>query len=277
MARIRTIKPELWADEKFGQLDGDSQLLFIGLISQADDAGRLLDSVRLIDGLLYPYDDSRTSRESLANLSRLGLIRRGQTASGQRVIQIVGWAKHQRVDKPNLQSALPEIVPETAQPRDSGIAPECVANDSGMIPEKFPTHIYDLRSTTNDQRASCAREADASGGPGPERESDEVSEPDQPLDDPPPPTDRQLLEHFNELARRFGGGSLTDAEQAYLEHVPERISPEDMLVARKRYCESLSDQKLRKALGRWIRGREYDDDRYRPESDDEFLKRVGAG
>lgn len=93
----------------------------------------------------------------------------------------------------------------------------------------------------------------------------------------PPPTDRQLLEHFNELVRQFGGGSLTDAERAYLEHVPERISPGDLLTARRRYCESLSDQKFRKPLGRWIRGREYDDDRFRPESDDEFLKRVGAG
>lgn len=159
MARIRTIKPEIWADEKFSALDTLSQLVFIGLISQADDAGRLPDSVRLIDGALWPFDESRTCRESLANLSRIGLIQRGKTKSGQRVIQVVGWASHQRVDKPNLKATLPPIASCGNGLRDS-------ENDSRPIRESFandsvpiPT-TYDLRSTTDERDTRThAREA----------------------------------------------------------------------------------------------------------------------
>lgn len=196
MARIRSIKPEIWEDEKFAAADPLAQLVFIGLISNADDAGRLVDSVRRIDGLLWPYDDSRTCRESLANLSRLGLIERGTTAGGQRVIQIVGWEKHQRVDKPNLKAALPPLAPETAEPRDSGERREGVGNDSGVDPEPLAPHIndQDLRSTIDDhEQRACAREGRA--------------------------------EAFNELVALLPGdtGPLIPAESAYYATVPADV------------------------------------------------------
>lgn len=108
MARIRTIKPEFWSDEKLGPLEPIDRLVFLGLVSQADDAGRLVDSVRLLDGLLFGQTDDSCSG-SLAKLSELGVIERGTTASGQPVLQIVGWAKHQRVDKPSNRGVLPPI------------------------------------------------------------------------------------------------------------------------------------------------------------------------
>src|SRR3954465_11306627 len=108
MPRIRTIKPEFWADEKLAPMEPITRLVFLGLISMADDAGRLLASVKQIDALLFPLTDD-SARESLAILSRTGRIQRGTTASGQRVIQIVNW-RHQRVDHPNMSAALPKIV-----------------------------------------------------------------------------------------------------------------------------------------------------------------------
>ena len=41
MARIRTIKPEFWTDEKLAPLSPICRLTFLGLVSMADDAGRL--------------------------------------------------------------------------------------------------------------------------------------------------------------------------------------------------------------------------------------------
>src|SRR5437016_5694377 len=107
VARIRTIKPEFWGDEKLAPMDPLTRLVFLGLISMADDAGRVLDSVKLIDGFLFAHTDD-SSRESLAKLHGAGRIRRGRTASGQRIIELVGW-KHQKVDHPNLRAALPPI------------------------------------------------------------------------------------------------------------------------------------------------------------------------
>jgi hypothetical protein len=55
--RIRTIKPEMWADEKVGQLSRDARLLFVGLITMADDEGRLRGCPAAILGHVFPYDD----------------------------------------------------------------------------------------------------------------------------------------------------------------------------------------------------------------------------
>jgi 5-methylcytosine-specific restriction endonuclease McrA len=109
MARIRTIKPEFWADEKLSPLSPLDRLVFLGLISMSDDAGRIIDSVRAIDGFIFPATED-TCRESLDRLVTLERIDRGVTGSGQRIIQIANWSKHQRIDKPNTAAAFPPIV-----------------------------------------------------------------------------------------------------------------------------------------------------------------------
>lgn len=111
MPRIRTIKPEFWADEKLAPLPTIDRLVFLGLVSMADDAGRLVDSVRQLDGMIFPYSDE-TCGPSLATLARLSRIRRYTSESGQRLIQIEGWTKHQYVDRP-AKYVLPPPPPQT--------------------------------------------------------------------------------------------------------------------------------------------------------------------
>ncbi len=108
MPRIRTIKPEFWSDEKLAPLTPIDRLVFLGLISIADDCGRHLDNLKQIDAALFPETDD-SARDSLNVLASMGRIRRGETASGQRVIQIVNWSRHQKVDRPNLGGSLPAI------------------------------------------------------------------------------------------------------------------------------------------------------------------------
>jgi hypothetical protein len=118
MARIRSIKPEFWQDEKLAPLSDACRLVFIALWSMADDFGRLVDNEKAIEAFVWPHEDRSTdTRESLATLARLGRIVRGRTASGQSVIQVTNWGRHQKVDKPSTRSALPEIV--AAQTIDS--------------------------------------------------------------------------------------------------------------------------------------------------------------
>ncbi len=100
MPRIRTIKPELWQDEKLAALPPLPRLVFLGLISMADDAGRLVDNVKSIDGFIFPETDD-SARESLGILARLSRILRYTAPNGQKCIQIVHWARHQKVDHPN--------------------------------------------------------------------------------------------------------------------------------------------------------------------------------
>ena len=155
MARIRTIKPEFFQDEKLSSMSMADRFIFLGLISMADDAGRLLDNVKVIEAFIFPTTDDRV-HESLMNLAREGRIRRGKTSSGQKVIQILGWSKHQYVQHPNLKAALPELVEDTPLTTDAAVSHESFMNENSGPHESFrlrPT-TYDLRSTTNDLKAA---------------------------------------------------------------------------------------------------------------------------
>lgn len=127
MARIRSLKPTFWTDEKIGVLPRDVRLTFIGLISaMADDHGRLVGSARIVRGAVYPYDDDMTVAmigEHLDVLAAAGRIHR-YSVNGDDYIQITNWSRHQRVDKPS-----PSLLP----PPPDSIA-ERSANDPGTLP-----------------------------------------------------------------------------------------------------------------------------------------------
>ena len=149
MARIRTIKPEFWGDEKLAPQPPVVRLVFLGLMSMADDAGRLVDNVKSLDGMLFPETDD-TVDSALVTLARLSRIIRYRSESGQRLIQIVNWEKHQKVDKPSkytLPAPSAEALERQRVYEHSRDIREVVAEVSrdGIAP------TYDLRPTTPDQ------------------------------------------------------------------------------------------------------------------------------
>lgn len=125
MPRIRTIKPEYWQDEKLSVLDPVTRLVFLGLISMADDAGRLVDNVKLLDGQLFPATDD-TCRSALERLAEIGRIVRYRSDSGQQLLQIANWRRHQKIDHPS-RAVLPG--PDSGTSLE-GEAHEEVATDS---------------------------------------------------------------------------------------------------------------------------------------------------
>jgi len=144
MARIRTIKPEFWADEKLSLLDPLTRLVFLGLISMADDAGRLVDNIKLLDGMLFPNTDD-TCGASLEILARISRIARYRSSSGQQLIQIVNWATHQKVDNPGKYT-LPG--PETA------VLTQPVAPTADIGPTDAPSTEPAADSAPRDQAVS---------------------------------------------------------------------------------------------------------------------------
>ena len=102
MPRIRSIKPEIWADEKIGKMTHLERLCWIGLLTQADDAGRLQYNVRIFRYTIFPYDDHLTDEdigEALCNIGNLGLFK-PYRINGNVFIQITNWNKHQRINRP---------------------------------------------------------------------------------------------------------------------------------------------------------------------------------
>jgi hypothetical protein len=58
MARIRTIKPEFWEDEKVGRLPISCRLFFIGCWNFADDFGCIKGNAALLKSQIFPYDEN---------------------------------------------------------------------------------------------------------------------------------------------------------------------------------------------------------------------------
>jgi hypothetical protein len=118
MPRIRTLKPECWQDEAFGTVSIEAECLFIGLITQADDYGRLEAGALRARALVWPYKpeiDPVRVEGWLAELEDARLIVRYES-EGRSCIALRGWDRNQKVDRPT-PSRIPEP-PVLASPRE---------------------------------------------------------------------------------------------------------------------------------------------------------------
>jgi hypothetical protein len=94
------VKPEIWADERIGRISRDARLLFVGLITMADDHGRLRALPLGILGHVFPHDldAPRKLDRWLGELEAVGLIVSYRQA-GMPYIALPNWTKHQRVNR----------------------------------------------------------------------------------------------------------------------------------------------------------------------------------
>jgi hypothetical protein len=141
VARIRTIKPSFWTDEKIGCLSRETRLTFLGLISaMADDDGRLKGNARIVRGAVYPFDDDITAAEVETHLSQLadaGRIVRYRIA-GDDFIQIANWYRHQKIDRPS-RSLFP--APEGEQISDSSNVRRALDESTSNVRRSFALEV----------------------------------------------------------------------------------------------------------------------------------------
>lgn len=106
--RIRTIKPEIWRDPTFNERSLAARLLFIGLISNADDEGRIGGSDALLKGIVFPADDmsSRKFTSVLDELHHAGMARR-YTVAGKPYVDLPNWSSHQKINRPTTSGYPP--------------------------------------------------------------------------------------------------------------------------------------------------------------------------
>lgn len=93
MARTRSIKPSFFKNELLAQCSDQARLVFIGLWTLADRAGRLEDRPLRIRAELYPYGPIDIEK-CLVDLERNGFLLRYKTEKNG-YIQIVNFEKHQ--------------------------------------------------------------------------------------------------------------------------------------------------------------------------------------
>ncbi|WP_446038025.1 hypothetical protein [Streptomyces sp. SID1121] len=108
MARIRTIKPEMFESESLAECSVTAMLTFIGLLTQADDCGRHRDHPAIIAGHLWALRPEHTATDvanDLEELAAAGLICCYTGCDGRSWLHIVSWKRHQKIDNPSAPRA----------------------------------------------------------------------------------------------------------------------------------------------------------------------------
>lgn len=136
MARQRFIWPDIWKDPVFGKLQPVEQVMFIGLFSIADDAGRTLADSAYLRSELFAYKDYtnkkvQTIRDAVVEKAdNVHLYR----ANGFDYIALLKWHEYQKPKYPKdskipapflpaspiLPPTLPEDSPKASAPGRAG-------------------------------------------------------------------------------------------------------------------------------------------------------------
>lgn len=142
MARIRSVKPEFWADEDLSDLPRDARLLYMGLWNLSDEHCRLRGDARYVKGQLFPYDDDldATAIDNLLwLLAKAGKVQRYES-DGRSYLYLPTLSRHQRLEPDKVPSKLPtppeavsessrsESRPEKSAPRSDKSAPDTETN-----------------------------------------------------------------------------------------------------------------------------------------------------
>ncbi len=146
--RIRTIKPDAWTDEAISGVSRDARLLFVVLITFADDDGRFRDLPAQIIGHGYAEDPDVTAKKIsgwMSELDAAGVIVRYEVA-GKRYATFPKWHLHQRVNR-WTKSSLPRcprrggvVIPRHDKDTDSS-QPHDKLTEDAVSTHDIPLHV----------------------------------------------------------------------------------------------------------------------------------------
>jgi hypothetical protein len=163
MARMRSLKPEFWADEDLADLPRDARLLYMGLWNLADEHARLRGDARYVKGQLFPYDDDLDPdavERLLKPLADSGKVVRYAIA-GRSYMFLPTLSKHQRLEPDRVPSRLPappSAIPSTpsSEPRADESAPD--ANTSEPHAKDHALSMFSSLSFAGSMEQQHARE-----------------------------------------------------------------------------------------------------------------------
>lgn len=140
MARKRMIDPGIWESEDFSKLSKFARLVWIGLFSNADDAGRGKANPAYIKSLLFAYDedvDIQAIKIALDEIEKTMSIDFYEV-DGKRYYQLQSWSKFQTINRPS-----PSQIPEKneSEMNNQTQFSECSVNtheqiNDGSLPKK---------------------------------------------------------------------------------------------------------------------------------------------
>lgn len=141
MARSRNIKPGFFTNADLAELSPLARLLFAGLWTIADKAGRLRDRPKHIKGQVLPYDDCDVDAllNELATVEEPFINRYATECTNY--IQINNWLRHQSPHHTEQESEIPS------------------PSDIGSIPREIRKEPLDNGATTVRARRALNQES----------------------------------------------------------------------------------------------------------------------
>lgn len=130
MARKRFLTPDIWSDAFIVRLSPQERLLFIGMITLADDEGRLLASPAYLKGQIFPQD-GLTDDEVACLLVRLARRKSSvylYKVAGNSFVFLPKWPRYQAPSHPS-----PSRLPPPPRFKNSQKPPESFAKVSGDV------------------------------------------------------------------------------------------------------------------------------------------------
>ena len=112
---MRIIKPSFFTNDELADLRPIVRLLFIGLWTVADRAGRLEGRPKKIKAELMPFDNLDVQK-AISEIEALGLLMRYEV-DGRKYIQITNFEKHQHPHPKEVASVMPD--PKAAEKNGS--------------------------------------------------------------------------------------------------------------------------------------------------------------
>jgi hypothetical protein len=85
-------------------LSHSARLMFIGLITQADDEGRGSADVRYLKSAIFPGDHHTSTTKLLRSVADQCLVDLYAGSDGEPLYAIRNWKRHQKIDKPKKSS-----------------------------------------------------------------------------------------------------------------------------------------------------------------------------
>jgi hypothetical protein len=105
MPRIRTLKPEHRQHRKIGPLSDRAYRLWVSMILEADDHGRLVCDADQLRALTWPYHpkvNAANVEDAILELARLKLVRL-YIYNDVRYADFPSWSDHQRIQHPSIE------------------------------------------------------------------------------------------------------------------------------------------------------------------------------
>ena len=147
MPRIRTLKPEHKLHRKVGGLSHVAYRLWVGLVTEADDEGRLVCDVPQLRAVVFGLREDtpvQAVHDALDEILAVRLAVR-YAVNGTRYLFFPSWREHQRIDrpKPSLHPPPPGNRKTSAQKRSTTRRRTIVepsSNDRRTIDEPSTMH-----------------------------------------------------------------------------------------------------------------------------------------